>query len=104
MFLPGIASLEFLEGKDEGKEYYDPDTDSFVDQTHGGAGAVGSTSCSSCHTAAGGGMSMEALVPQRGGVWSVTPLMVPEPATLVLVGLLAGFGSLGFMLRRRRQR
>ena len=104
MFLPGIASLEFLEGKDEGKQYYDPATDSFVDQTHAGAGAVGGTSCTGCHTAAGGPMSMETLVPQRGGVWSVTPLIVPEPGTLALVSLLAGCGGLGLMLRRRRQR
>ena len=87
-FLPGIASYGFLIGENTGLEYIDPETGSAVDQNHAGASALltQGLSCRDCHTAssaetfdppnAGGfnGGSMETLVPQRGGVNTVTPL------------------------------
>ncbi|MCH7840272.1 MAG: hypothetical protein IID38_08570 [Planctomycetes bacterium] len=87
LFLPGIASYEFLIGENAGLEYVDPATGAFVDQTHGGASFLAQgASCRDCHTAATaetfnppnpGGFpagSMESLIPQRGGVNTPTPI------------------------------
>jgi hypothetical protein len=88
LFLPGIASLEFLVGENADLEYIDPDTDAAVDQFHAGANALltQGLSCRDCHTGSEaetfdppqeGGFfsgSMEALVPQRGGVNTPTPI------------------------------
>lgn len=111
LFLPGITSLAFLRGENDGtKEYLDPATNSLVDQVHGGAGGVtGGMSCKTCHTESGDGaggyidsMSMETLVPGRGGVWDPTPRPIPEPTTLVLL-TLTGVVGLAVAARRRRQ-
>lgn len=88
LFLPGIASREFLLGENVGLEYIDPATGAAVDQNHVGASALltQGLGCRACHTAAndevfdppqtGGffGGAMETLVPQRGGVNTPTPL------------------------------
>jgi hypothetical protein len=110
LFLPGITSLEFLQNENEGKVYqrYGEESDIPVDQFHGGGfgGSVGS--CTQCHSASGDGaggvgMSMATLVPGRGGVWTETPLLVPEPATLVLL-TLTGVIGLAVAVRRRRKK
>ncbi len=86
LFLPGITSYEFLIGENTGLEYIDPATGSAVDQNHAGASSLAQgNSCQDCHgiregaafTPANGGFnggSMEALVPQRGGVNTQTPI------------------------------
>jgi len=88
LFLPGIASYEFVRGENVGLEYIDPDTGAAIDQNHGGASfLVGQGfSCRDCHTAAGsdvfdppqtGGFNsgaMETLTLQRGGVRGPTPI------------------------------
>ena len=64
-----------------GLVYLDPnDGNNPVGQVHPGAGGIAAgLGCRDCHTAAGGGMSMEVLVPRRGGVNTVTPIP-PPPA------------------------
>jgi hypothetical protein len=88
LFLPGIASLEFLNGDNTGLTYIDPETSNPVDQNHAGAAGLltQGLGCRDCHTAANtdsfdppqaGGFdagSMEALAPQRGGVSTPTPI------------------------------
>jgi hypothetical protein len=107
LFLPGIASLEFLLNENIGKEYLDPATGELVDQFH--AGAVGEDSllhggtCKDCHSTSGPGLSMANLVPGRGGVWTQTPLRIPEPATLVLL-TLTGVIGLAVAARRRKRK
>lgn len=106
LFLPGITSLEFLLNGllDSGKEYYNPDPKNLglVDQEHLGwempGGLKHGGTCTDCHSTS----SMASLVPQRGGVWTVTPLLIPEPATLALL-TLAGVVGLSVAARRRRQ-
>ncbi len=114
LFLPGITSLEFVKGENEGKRYIDPVTGSPIDQTHFGSGAMlAGASCTDCHTASSaeaatfvpgiGGFfagSMEDLVPQRGGVNTPTPI-IPEPSTLLLAGL-ALLGLVCYGWRRRK--
>jgi hypothetical protein len=87
-FLPGIASLEFVNGENTGLVYVDPVNDLPVDQNHAGSTALltQGLGCRDCHTVAdsdpfepvnGGGFnggSMETLVPQRGGVNTQTPI------------------------------
>ena len=91
LFLPGITSYAFLIGENVGLEYIDPATGSAVDQNHAGATALltQGLSCRDCHTVANteafdppqaGGFpsgAMEALVPLRGGVNTMTPLPAP---------------------------
>jgi hypothetical protein len=87
LFLPGIASLEFLKDENTSLVYLDPNNgNNPVDQSHGGAGGIsGGLGCRDCHTAAIGdpfdGISfegtMESLVPLRGGV--DTPSPIPPP-------------------------
>ena len=86
MFLPGIASLEFLNNENTALVYLDPNNGNLpVGQVHlGTAGMAAGLGCRDCHTAVGGGMSMEVLVLQRGGVNSVTP--TPPPALAVSEG------------------
>lgn len=81
LFLPGIASFEFLKNENIGLVYLDPNNgNNPVGQVHPGAGGIaGGDACRDCHTAAGGGLSMEVLVPQRGGVNTPTPIP-PPPA------------------------
>lgn len=88
LFLPGIASDEFLTGANVGLTYIDPATGTAIDQNHGGANALltQGLGCRDCHVAAStdtfapvnpGGFNagpMETLVPQRGGVNTPTPL------------------------------
>ncbi|MCH7702749.1 MAG: hypothetical protein IID37_13785 [Planctomycetes bacterium] len=91
LFLPGIASYEFLigENKNLGVEYIDPETGSLIDQSHTGATFLKDLGlgCRDCHTASGsvetfnppkpGGFfaeTMEHLVPLRGGVNTPTPV------------------------------
>jgi hypothetical protein len=89
LFLPGITSLEFLKGQNNGLTYIDPRTDEAIDQEHAGDNFLppnGSLGCRDCHTAssaeafnppsAGGfnARSMEALAPQRGGISTPTPI------------------------------
>ncbi|MFQ5591696.1 MAG: ethylbenzene dehydrogenase-related protein [Phycisphaerae bacterium] len=88
LFLPGIASYEFVRGENEGLEYIDPDTGTAIDQNHGGASFLvdQGLSCRDCHTAASdepfappmaGGFNsgpMETLVLLRGGVRGPTPI------------------------------
>jgi Ethylbenzene dehydrogenase len=86
LFLPGITSYEFLIGENSGLEYIDPSTGEAVGQIHPGAsGLANGNSCRDCHsvrenedfTAANGGFasgSMEEHVPERGGVFTPTPL------------------------------
>jgi hypothetical protein len=88
LFLPGITSYAFLNGDNVGLEYIDPATGSAIDQNHGGANflLMQGLGCRDCHTAASsepfaplqeGGFNagaMEALVPQRGGVNTPTPI------------------------------
>jgi hypothetical protein len=86
LFQPGIATWEFLTGKNdtEGKVYIDPVTGKAVEQSHPGDEEVrnGSKSCADCHTVravepptAEEGGPMELLTRQRGGVWTPTPLL-----------------------------
>ncbi len=111
LFLPGIASLEFLKGENVGKEYQRYNDPTPVDQIHGGSGSVGITSCSVCHVVTdaevGGGMgwagAMESLIPQRGGVWTPTPTLIPEPPTLALLGSLACLAGAGLVFKSRRK-
>lgn len=81
LFLPGITSLEFLKNENIGLDYLDPDNgNNPVGQVHAGAGGIGAgAGCRDCHTATGGGLSMEVLVPRRGGVNTPTPIP-PPPA------------------------
>ena len=93
LFLPGIASEEFLNGENTGLVYIDPETASPVDQNHAGATALltQGLGCRDCHTAADsdtfdpvnpGGFdagSMEGLVLQRGGVNTPTPIPPAAP-------------------------
>ncbi len=88
LFLPGIASYEFLIGENVGLEYIDPVTETAIDQNH--AGATGlltqGLSCRDCHTVSTGEVftppneggfpsgAMETLVLQRGGVNTQTPI------------------------------
>jgi hypothetical protein len=88
LFLPGIASLEFLNGENGAEVYIDPETQLAVDQSHAGSNALmnDGLGCRDCHTAASsdtfapinaGGFdagSMEDLAPQRGGVDAATPI------------------------------
>ena len=88
LFLPGIASLEFVLNDNVGRVYIDPETAMAVDQNHFGSDGLqtGGLGCRDCHTAAAGDPfpppppggfnagSMEDLVPQRGGVNTATPL------------------------------
>jgi hypothetical protein len=88
LFLPGIASQEFLNGENTGLVYIDPETSNPIDQNHAGATALltQGLGCRDCHTAAdsdpfapvnGGGFdagSMEGLVLARGGVNTPTPI------------------------------
>ncbi len=88
LFLPGIASYEFLKGENVGLEYIDPATGNAVDQSHGGATFLTGQGlgCRDCHTAAEsdafeplnpGGFpagAMEMLAPLRGGVNTQTPI------------------------------
>ena len=107
LFLPGIASLEFLLGENTGKEYLDPATGELVDQVHGGAGGLMSgMSCQDCHSTSGSSPSgsMADLVPQRGGVWTPSPLLVPEPATIITLLVWSVMGGLALVVRGRRQR
>jgi hypothetical protein len=108
LFLPGITSLEFVVGDNEGLEYIDPVTEMPVDQVHGGSGGLsGTLGCRDCHTAATGepapplfdAGSMEALVPLRGGVNTPTPIPAPEPSAVLLQ--LAALATLGHLVRRR---
>jgi hypothetical protein len=109
LFLPGITSLEFLQNDNLGKVYqrYGEESDIPVDQFHqGGVGGLGS--CTQCHSASGDGaggvsMSMATLVPGRGGVWTETPLLIPEPATVVLL-TMAGALGLAVAARRRKRK
>ena len=82
LFLPGIASLEFLKNENIALVYLDPNNgNNPVGQVHPGAGGMAAgLGCRDCHTAVGGGMSMEVLVPRRGGVNTVTPIP-PPPAS-----------------------
>jgi hypothetical protein len=86
LFQPGIATWEFLTGKNDtdGKVYIDPVTGKAVEQSHPGDEEVrnGSKSCADCHTVravepptAEEGGPMELLTRQRGGVWTPTPLL-----------------------------
>jgi hypothetical protein len=88
LFLPGITSYEFLIGENTDLTYIDPATNEAVDQSHGGATFLlqQGLGCRDCHTAATGDTfapvqqggfnagAMEALVPQRGGVNTPTPI------------------------------
>lgn len=79
LFQPGITSYEFLKGENEldGKQYFNAQGQ-LVDQIHGGSDGVnGGTACVGCHTvtAAEGGLSMENLTEQRGGIWENTPVV-----------------------------
>jgi len=88
LFLPGIASYEFVIGENAGLEYIDPATGSLIDQNHGGASLMlmSGLSCRDCHTSSNaaafnplneGGFpagSMETLSPQRGGINTPTPV------------------------------
>jgi hypothetical protein len=87
LFLPGIASLEFVLNDNVGLVYIDPQDGLPIDQNHFGAdGLMGGLGCRDCHTAAAGDPflptqdggffagSMEELVPMRGGVNTPTPL------------------------------
>lgn len=90
-FLPGISSYEFLIGENTGLDYLDPATGTAVDQNHGGAGGLMTQGlgCRDCHTVTSaetfsppnsGGFNagaMDALVPQRGGVNTQTPIPAP---------------------------
>jgi hypothetical protein len=110
LFLPGIASLEFLLNENAGVEYIDPVTEEPVGQNHPGANFMGpgGLGCRDCHVSATddpfepvqpGGFDagpMEELVLLRGGVNTQTPL--PEPSTLLL-GLTA-LGTLALVARR----
>jgi hypothetical protein len=112
LFLPGIASLEFLLDQNVGIEYIDPATGQPVDQMHGGATFMGTNGCRDCHVAATGDPflpvnmggfpagAMETLAAQRGGVSTPTP--VPEPSGLLL-GLTA-LGTLVVVARNGTQR
>jgi hypothetical protein len=78
LFQPGINTWEFLVGDNDaqGKVYTDPETGLPVDQVHGGSDDVlNGAACTQCHVVriADGGLSMEALAGQRGGVWADTP-------------------------------
>ena len=107
LFLPGIASLEFLKNENVGVEYLDVNQQP-IDQTHFGAfGMDAGLGCRDCHVAAigdpftGGGFfsgTMEELAPLRGGVDEPTP--VPEPSAAVL--RLVALGMLAVAARRRR--
>ncbi len=94
LFQPGITSWEFLTGQDAARSYVNPPPPAVggvaVDQVHGGSGVLPltnapntGTGCRTCHTVRsddpGGSaaMSMEALAPQRGGVFSATPHTAP---------------------------
>ncbi len=86
MFPPGFASLEFLKNENTALVYLDANNGNLpVGQVHpGAAGMAAGLGCRDCHTAAGGGMSMEVLVLRRGGANSVTP--TPPPALAVCEG------------------
>ncbi len=111
LFLPGIASLEFLLDENAGLVYIDPVTEQAVDQIHAGADGLltGGLGCRDCHTAAAMGEpapplfdagSMEALIPLRGGVNTPTPL--PEPSAIALqVAAIAALGMLACRSSRR---
>ena len=97
-----ITTLEFLLGENEDKKYLDPATGELIDQVHGGAAALrAGASCTACHTTSGAGLSMEALVPGRGGVWTPTPLLIPEPEAIML---LVGVGAVSLVCFARRVR
>jgi len=104
LFLPGITSREFLLGEDVGKEYIDPVTNAPVSQTHGGTlGLQNGMTCADCHTPSGTGpFSMANLTPLRGGVWTPSPLQVPEPATII-TSLLAVVVGLSLVTWRKRK-
>jgi hypothetical protein len=77
LFQPGITTYEFLTGQNEadGKQYTNAQGQ-LVDQAHGGSGGViGGAACVGCHSVTGGGLSMENLTDQRGGVWEDTPVV-----------------------------
>lgn len=118
LFLPGIASLEFVNNENVGLEFIDPVTDAMIDQFHaGGAHMLAGGSCTDCHTASnaeipgfvpgpGGffGGSMEMLAGLRGGVNTPTPLPIPEPASAVLLALAGIVTGLAGLRSKRRQR
>jgi hypothetical protein len=111
LFLPGITSLEFTLGENEGIVYIDPVTEEPVDQSHAGASFLGpeGIGCIDCHVAATGDPfepvrqggffagAMQDLVEQRGGVNTPTPM--PEPSAMLL--RLAALGALTLLARRR---
>ncbi|MEE9295212.1 MAG: ethylbenzene dehydrogenase-related protein [Phycisphaerae bacterium] len=88
LYLPGIASYEFLVGENAGLEYIDPATGTAVDQNHAGSSGLltQGLGCRDCHTVTAAETfappqpdgfpagAMETLVPQRGGVFTPTPI------------------------------
>lgn len=80
LFQPGITSWEFLNNRDTGFTFVDPDTGDTVRNIHpGAAGVAAGTPCTTCHTvlAADGPASMQELVLRRRGVWAPTPVPAP---------------------------
>jgi len=85
--LPGIASYEFLTGKNEGKTYYKKADLKPVKQIHEGSRSMmaDGLGCADCHTVAENETfkgavfnvgSLEKLVTKRSGVFTPTPLPV----------------------------
>ncbi|MDH5232413.1 MAG: ethylbenzene dehydrogenase-related protein [Gammaproteobacteria bacterium] len=88
LFLPGITSYEFLMNDNRNKQYFNPQTNSFVDQTHEGTQAMlqNNFSCFDCHTISEDEVfdiatrrgefagALETLTLQRGGVFGPTPM------------------------------